>query len=160
MKSILTIFILTVLSMHSNGQSVVASAGQSGSNSTMQASATVGEAIIGANASTDLSANQGFQQPLQSDISTSIYSPQGQLVDVVLSPNPVLESIKLSFSAEVADMQLVIYNSTGLLVRKYRYEGLRSTMEENVSELESGTYYLYMVDKLGRQLGSLPLVKI
>lgn len=160
MKSILTIMLFAILCMPVWGQSVVASAGQSASNNILSASATVGEAIIGSSSSAGTAANQGFQQPLQSDLSTSIYSPQGQLVDVTLSPNPVMDNVKISFSKEVDNIQVVIYTNTGALVKSYQYQGPRTVVQESLADLESGSYYIYIMDNLGRRLGSLSIVKI
>ena len=160
MKTKLLLFVLTLFYLPCIAQSVVASAGQSAVNNTMQASATVGEAIIGSSSTSDFFANQGFQQPLQSDLSTSIYTPKGQLVEVILSPNPVIEKVKLSFGSELKNIQLMIYTNSGILVNSYRYLDARSVIEQNVMDLKSGTYYINMVDDKGHLLGSIPLIKI
>lgn len=160
MKSILCILLFVSLYIPCTSQSVVASAGQSGSNGSIQASATVGEAIIGSGTAAGLMANQGFQQPLANDLSTSIFDPLGQLVEVVLSPNPALENVQLYFSCDMSDLQVWMYSSAGQLVGMHQFEGPRSAVVFGVGHLESGSYYIHIVNQHGHHLGTLPLIKI
>jgi len=160
MKYILSIFILSLLSIPTWGQSVISSGGQSATNDNLSASATIGESIIGSSNIMGLSANQGFQQPLQSDISTSTFDTKGQLVDILIAPNPVKDRLKITLSQSFDNINISIYTSTGILVNSTHYQGTLSVIEDDISDLISGAYYIGISDKNGYMLASIPIIKI
>ncbi|MFT6336116.1 MAG: hypothetical protein ACJATI_002872 [Halioglobus sp.] len=160
MKCILSIFILSLLSIPAWSQSVIASGGQAGSNNNLSASATIGESIIGSNSIPGLSSNQGFQQPLQSDISTSIFDINGQMVDVLIAPNPVRGQLKITLSKSFDDINIMIYTSTGILVTSNHYHSSLSIIEDDISDLKSGAYYIGINDRNGHRLVNIPIIKI
>lgn len=112
----LYITLFSLFSLCAYTQSVVSSGGQSGSSTTLQASATIGESIIGSNTNGTPRGNQGFQQPLATDISTSI-KVEGQDIEVRIFPIPANQSLTIAIGEVASGIIIVsIMDISGALV--------------------------------------------
>ena len=153
--------LLLVLMGFSNifGQQVVASGGQSGFGNQIQASATVGEAIIGSQSNGTLNSNQGFQQPLQRDVTSTVELESGYLIDIKIGPNPAFQNLNIQFS-QALQCQILIYDNIGRMVLKTKMDAAALTQNIDISNLKTGTYIIHFIDKEQRNLTSVPIIKI
>lgn len=141
------------------GQSVISSGGQSGTSNDLHASATIGETIIGSQNNGNLFSNQGFQQPLQSDI-TSVFEIDSKLeVQLSIGPIPTYSSIAIYIDKPLEGMFL-LYDQLGKVVRKTPIKNQQLFFAMDLTQLDAATYYLTIVSPEGKKLTSVPIVKI
>ena len=159
MKILLPILFVLIGFSHISGQQVVSSGGQSGFGNQIQASATIGEAIIGSQSNGNLNSNQGFQQPLQRDITSTIDLGSGNTIDVKIGPNPAFHNLNIQLS-QVLQCDIAIYDNLGRTVLKTSINDAVLSQSIDISTLKSGTYIMHFTDAKRRNLTSVPLIKI
>jgi hypothetical protein len=159
MKYTLTILIITCLLHQGIGQSVISSGGQSGTSNEIHASATIGEAIIGANNNGDSFSNQGFQQPLQSDITAVIELPESIKINITIGPNPANQQLNISIDKPLEGNYLLT-DQNGKLVKKIKIQNNQMRQSINVSQMNAGSYFINLLNEKGKQLITIPFIKI
>lgn len=156
-KILLFTFILSIGSLF--GQSVVSSGGQSGASNDLHASATIGEAVIGAQNANGLFLNQGFQQPLQSDITSVVEINTKLKIELSIGPVPASDFVIINVDKPI-EGSFVLINQLGLTLKKLPLEKRYLTHTLDMSELNAATYYLTLISKDGKRLTSIPIIKI
>ena len=156
-KTILFILLLSIGSLH--GQSVVSSGGQSGSSNELHASATVGEAIIGARSNGAIFSNQGFQQPLQSDITSTVEISSQLKIELSIGPIPTYNVVQITIDKPVSG-SFLLTDQLGKTVKKLPLKNSQLKHTFDLSQLNAATYYLTLVSDDGRKLTTVPVVKI
>ena len=159
MKNIILLFTLILSVGYINGQSVVSSGGQSGTSNDLHASATVGEAIIGARTEGSLFSNQGFQQPLQSDITSVVEINSKLKVELSIGPIPTYGLITISIDKSI-DGNFLLVDNLGRVLKKLTLKKNQLTFIMDLSQLEGGVYYLTIDSTESKQLTAVPIVKI
>jgi hypothetical protein len=159
MKNLILLYILIITYGNLSSQSVIASGGQSGSSSELQASATIGESIIGAQNNGILFSNQGFQQPLQSDI-TSIIEVNSKLkIEFKVGPIPSYNNIAFSLEKSL-EGTFVLVDQLGKKIKEIPIIKYHLFYNMDLSQLDAATYYLIVISKENKKLTSVPIVKI
>jgi len=159
MKNIFLLFTLIISLECLNGQSVVSSGGQSGSSNDLHASATIGEAIIGAGNTGSLFSNQGFQQPLQSDITSVVEINSKLKVELSIGPIPTYGLITVSIDKSI-DGNFLLVDNLGRVLKKVTLKKSQLTYKMDLSQLEGGVYYLTIDSTESKLLTAVPIVKI
>ena len=159
MKKSLLIVMACFAFLSTYAQAVVASGGQSGSSNELQASATVGEAIIGANTNGSEFANQGFQQPLKRDITSVIETSSKLRIDVTVGPVPTRDYIEVTLQKSFEGM-LVLTDQQGRLINRLNVQRQSQKYQLQLMQLKSGTYFVSIYSPEGKVLTSIPVIKI
>ena len=141
------------------GQQVVASGGQSGNGNQIQASATIGEAIIGSGTNGDLNSNQGFQQPLTSDITSTVEISPGVHIEFTVGPNPAVNQLNFTMS-ETMDCQLLVIDLNGRLIKKVEMTQQKVKHSFDLTTWQSTAYIIQIRSMKGRALAAIPFIKI
>lgn len=159
MKNIILLFTLILSIGCLKGQSVVSSGGQSGSSNDLHASATIGETIIGSQNDGILFSNQGFQQPLQSDITSIVEINPKLKVKLSIGPIPTYDLITISIDKSLKGNFLLVDN-LGRVLNKAPINKSQLSYKMDLSKLEAGVYYLTIDSNDSKQLTSVPIVKL
>lgn len=159
MKKLLLLPLLILSVSTLIGQSVVASGGQSGSSNSLHASATIGEAIIGSQNSNLLFSNQGFQQPLQSDITSIVEIHPRLKIELSIGPVPTSDFVIISVDKPI-DGTFVLVDPLGKTVKNLPLEKQNLLYTMDISELNAATYYLTLISNKGKRLTTVPIIKI
>ena len=159
MVKTLILFIFFIGSIPIFGQQVVASGGQSGSSNDLQASATIGEAIIGSATNADVVSNQGFQQPLAKDLTSIIEISPSLSVEFNLGPNPMTNTLNV-FLSDPLECQVIVMDKKGMVISKINMGQGEVRKQIDVSQWISGAYFVQVKDLKGRHLTALPIIKI
>ncbi|MFT6338772.1 MAG: hypothetical protein ACI86M_001055 [Saprospiraceae bacterium] len=145
---------------NSNAQSVIASGGQSGISNTIYASATIGEAIIGSSTSQNHYGNQGFQQALDPEF-TSTLEIDVEIYQITLSPNPTSEilNIKLDKPAK-NNIHISILDINGATYKSVQLDQGNQNYTFNINRLLPGVYLLSLRSKYGITSTAYRFVKL
>lgn len=81
------------------------------------------------------------------DISTSTDDPTTENLQILLSPNPVSNELKVRFTLPVDDVQLRIFDMQGRLVQDLQKEAMDASMSLTVSEWPAGMYLLQVLSE-------------
>lgn len=132
-------FMLTAFAQ-SIDKDVVATAGNTTSNTTHQLTCTVGEPIIGLK-STAVSINQGFLAGISADATLSV---DEVTIDqtVKIYPNPVTDLVHISIPNNTENITATIYDITGKKV--FTQIMTSETLSLNLDYLQSGTYLMQL----------------
>ena len=165
MKKIIWFVAMLLLAVSTQAQvaalrQVFSSGGSVASSATINASQTLGEAIIGTSStSASVIATQGFEQP--DNFTTSIETPEGYMLDVSVYPNPVGDLMNIKLEGTITSpIQIELYDASGRLIpgwtREVRQTGI---IEQPAAQLASGAYFLRVSQTNGTPLRTLPIVK-
>ena len=125
----------------------------------MHASATIGETIIGSQNDGILFSNQGFQQPLQSDITSIVEINPKLKVKLSIGPIPTYDLITISIDKSLKGNFLLVDN-LGRVLNKAPINKSQLSYKMDLSKLEAGVYYLTIDSNDSKQLTSVPIVKL
>ena len=159
MKRILTIILVIAGIGNLHGQQVVASGGQSGYGNQIQASATIGEAIIGSSTNGTYNSNQGFQQPLKKDITSTFEISPGKTIEFTIGPNPTIDRLNINLSQPL-DCTVFISDVYGRWIKKTPLSLQKTSQSLDVSAMIPATYFIQLRNQKGKVLASLPFIKI
>lgn len=136
---IFTISFLRVSDAQDISKQVVASSGNTISNSTYQITSTVGEAVIGLKNNT-VTINQGF---LAGAINTSTLTDSefGMNDNVKFYPNPVTENLHIDIE-DLTGTSISIYDLTGKELLNKQLNSKNSLI--NLGQLQSGMYVVQL----------------
>jgi hypothetical protein len=135
-------------------QEVVATQGDSYTNSNGSVDFTIGEVVINteSNGATDIT--QGFHQTNWNFVGLDDYAP---LYEVSVFPNPVETSLNIK-APSFENVTYTIYDATGRIVAQNKLVGDLTIVE--VSALAPGAYSLILLGKNQNKLKTFKLVKI
>ncbi|QCX39705.1 T9SS type A sorting domain-containing protein [Aureibaculum algae] len=139
MRTILTLLMLTSIIMTSAqtiDKQVVASGGETIINGDNSLTFTVGEPVMGKIGS-GVTINQGF---LAGAALSSTLAVDEQLLSSAIKvyPNPVSDNLKIDFTDVAGKTKVVIYNSTGQIVRTEKLSTQNNSLD--LSQLQNGLY--------------------
>lgn len=125
----------------------------------VNASQTIGEAIIGTSSGTSVFATQGFEQA--DDFTTSIEIPEGNTLDISVYPNPVGSEMNIKIEGNMTSpIQMNLYDASGRLIPGWSIEVRQAgIIRRPAGQLASGAYFLRMTQENGMPLETLPIVK-
>jgi hypothetical protein len=159
MKTLFTITILifsisTAFTQSINKQ-IIASSGNTTSNTTHQLTATIGEPIIGLKSNT-VSINQGF---LAAAIITTTLSVEELITDssIKIYPNPIVDLVHIDIANNTGSVTATLYSITGKQVAFQKINTTRQTM--NLNHLANGMYLMQLYFKETNTIKSFKIIK-
>jgi hypothetical protein len=151
----LLLFATMVAGAQEISNQVVSNAGGEFNNSGISMSWTLGEGVIETFSSDEFVLTQGFQQ--STFTVTRIDEIVSDLFSVEVFPNPVTDYLNISFSGEVNDAQLSLYDINGKLIMEQPINESESTV--NLSDLPEATYFLKLISSNGKESANFKIVK-
>ena len=143
MKTLFTICLLLCSLLYVQGQSidkqVIASAGNTQSNTTNQLTSTIGEPIIGLKGST-VTIHQGFLAGASNatlSVEELVTSPE-----VTIYPNPFTDLVNISIPENQGKVTATVYNNAGKQTGVYTMSNSLKTL--NLEHLAQGMYLVQL----------------
>lgn len=131
-----------LLSIGSEAQQVVASAGASFTNATRGIAFTIGEPIIATDAASAHIITQGFHQP-SADISTVVAALTESAFDVVVFPVPATTELNIRVDGSDDPLTLELLDAAGRVVSTAGVFRNRTTVD--VASMANGCYTLRLL---------------
>lgn len=144
-----------ILSFGLSAQEVIASQGGSASNGTISMDWTIGETVIETVSDTAFQLTQGFHQPL---IIITAVEDVAQDLNIRIFPNPTAALIYLSLDNLDDQPVYQLYDLNGKLLITENLNHTQTTIQ--MSTYPSGSYFLILKNKKGKQLGTFKIQKI
>ena len=134
--TLIGILISSVITAQSLDRQVIASAGQTDANGTLQLTYTIGEPIIGPVSAT-VTIDQGFLAAASSNTALGI---EDEILNSAIRvyPNPVSENLAIDLNSITGTTTITIYDSTGKLQLKEKLSQNKNSL--NLSRLANGLY--------------------
>ena len=162
MKRLVLVTIACIIGVYTYGQSVsssvIATAGESVENGSVNVSWTLGEIAVETIEGTNVTLTQGFQQGYFEVV--SIGDPLSNEFELNVYPNPATEFIWIDLkSNEVISSIIEIYNMDGKLVYNEKWEFGNGPNQIMINELNASQYILRISDSNGKVLQTFKLIK-
>jgi hypothetical protein len=131
-------------SVISHGQEVIASGGNSFSNSEGSTAFTIGQPVIETLENSSNFATQGFHQTqLQvTEIEETFTSYEASIF-----PNPTQSHVEVQISNLNDDLNIKVFDVSGKLIMSKPYQKNEISQSLDLSQFESGSYYLKLTGK-------------
>lgn len=138
--SVFIILLLLQLTLDLFCQEITASAGDFFANDNQSISFSLGEIVTETFTESNMILTQGFQQ---SNLTITSVDPAISSENISLFPNPVINSMKLNITGEIANMEFKLHNMEGkLLIRKEISDRVTYI---NFEDYPSGGYLLNII---------------
>ncbi len=150
MKKIIFLFFPVATTFMATGQSispeVIASAGTHFTGSNAQLSWTIGEPVITTVSNGSNIITQGFHQTLLNV--TAIEEQSNAGISVNVYPNPVSDLLNISFTNNLKDLQLELFDMNGKLLQANKIGSAQGTAQVSMAEYARANYLLriYAID--------------
>ena len=157
-KILLSLFFLALIFNFLNAQvkeiETISAGGGSSKNETLELSWTLGQLVIATGEVNEYSVTQGFHQTI---ITVTNLNDDLNEIQLKVFPNPVVEVLIIEFP-ERKHFEYSIYNENGELVISGKLSDIRNPV--NISQLNRGTYILYVKDQMTNKLNSYKISKL
>jgi hypothetical protein len=166
MKKAPFLFVLTLspafIFAQSIDRQVIGAAGLVGNAANVEMIATVGETATATFSAGSFEITQGFEQPDGQIIATNTPTIR---VDFSVFPNPTSDELHVNFwPAESIELGLQLISNDGKLVRELQKTTKFAAGENNnlfkMNDLAAGNYFLVALDRSGKVVKTLAVVKI
>ena len=157
-KILVTLFFLALILNFLNAQvkeiETISAGGGSSKNENLELSWTLGQLVIATGELNENSVTQGFHQTI---ITVTNLNDDLNGIQLNVFPNPVEEVLIIEFP-EGKDLEYSIYNENGEMVISGKLTDVRNSI--NISQLNRGTYILYVKDQRTSKLNSYKISKL
>lgn len=156
----LLLLLLAALQARSQGQSVIAAAGEVANAVTLTLSYTVGETAVAQYCAADPLLFEGFWQR-GADCAVTGIDDAGAWGDIRVFPNPTGGSFTLDLGAGFSvELHCTLFNALGSAVETATVAGGQTTVQMGDPALENGLYNLLLQTPDGRTAHTLRLLKL
>ena len=157
-RILVTLFFLALVFNYLNAQvkeiETISAGGGSSQNENLELSWTLGQLVIVTGELNENSVTQGFHQTV---ITITNLNEEENAIQLNVFPNPVDEVLIIE-SSESNDFEYSIYNENGELVISGKLTDARNHI--SLTQLNRGTYILYVKDKNSSKLNSYKISKL
>ena len=153
MRYFLVLIIGLALPYMAISQEVVSSAGDSYSNSSLQADFTIGEVVIESISTADIVFTQGFQQPMLS----TVLAIDKEVYNIEIYPNPVKQFLRIELSNPTHDIKYHLVDIQGNIID--RGDLHESETPISFMDQQPGIYFL-VLSNADYQLKTYKIIKV
>ncbi len=142
------VLLTSVLYSQKISHNLLGNAGGEVQNQNIHIHASVGEPFIGFTMEGSRSILTGFQQ-MDADMSSSVFTIDGQEVEIILFPNPVLDVLNLRLETEVhiSSLTIKVHNLQGRLMHDGFLNGKSDALD--ISTFPPGMYMMTLINDKG-----------